>query len=70
MTRARANEDAFDALVSCMAMTARRGEFATLAMPLDPEYRVEGWTWAPAYDEDSPTVRAFADILTLSTAIR
>jgi hypothetical protein len=47
MERARASEDAFDALVSCMAMTARRGEFSGLAMPLDPEYKVEGWTWAP-----------------------
>jgi hypothetical protein len=47
MERARGGEDAFDALVSCMAMTARRGEFARLAMPKDPEYKVEGWTWAP-----------------------
>ena len=47
MEKARASEDAFDALVSCMAMTARRGEFAGLAMPVDPEYKVEGWTWAP-----------------------
>jgi hypothetical protein len=47
MERARGGEDAFDALVSCMAMVARRGEFARLAMPMDPEYRVEGWTWAP-----------------------
>ena len=47
MEKARASEDAFDALVSCMAMTALRGEFAGLAMPLDPEYKVEGWTWAP-----------------------
>jgi hypothetical protein len=47
MEKARGSEDAFDALVSCMAMTARRGEFAGLAMPSDPEYKVEGWTWAP-----------------------
>jgi hypothetical protein len=47
LARARASEDAFDALVSCMAMTARREEFAGLAMPVDPEYKVEGWTWAP-----------------------
>ena len=47
MAQARESEDAFDALVSCMAMTARRGEFAGLAMPVDPEYKVEGWTWAP-----------------------
>ena len=30
MAKARASEDAFDALVSCMAMTARRAEFARL----------------------------------------
>jgi len=47
MEKARASEDAFDALVSCMTMTERRGEFAGLARPLDPEYKVEGWTWAP-----------------------
>jgi hypothetical protein len=47
IAKARACEDAFDALVSCMAMTARRGEFAGLATPMDPEHKVEGWTWAP-----------------------
>ena len=51
MERARGSEDAFDALVSCMAMTARRGELAGLAMPLDPVYKVEGWTWAPGVQE-------------------
>lgn len=44
---AKAGEDAFDALVSCMVMTARREEFAALAMPKDPGHRIEGWTWAP-----------------------
>ncbi|MDR3746311.1 MAG: hypothetical protein P4K80_09300 [Acidobacteriaceae bacterium] len=55
MAQARESEDAFDALVSCMVMAARRAEFSTLAMPLDPEYKVEGWTWAPgvaAKEED------------------
>jgi hypothetical protein len=47
IAKARASEDAFDALVSCMVMTSRRAQFATLAMPLDQEYKVEGWTWAP-----------------------
>lgn len=47
MEKARGSEDAFDALVSCMVMTERRGEFAGLAAPKDPGYRVEGWTWAP-----------------------
>ena len=45
--KARKSEDAFDALVSCMVMTARRDEFAGLAKPKDPSYKVEGWTWAP-----------------------
>jgi hypothetical protein len=47
MAKARGSEDAFDALVSCMVMTARREEFAGLGMPVDPEYKLEGWTWAP-----------------------
>ena len=25
--------------------------FAGLAMPLDPVYKVEGWTWAPGVQE-------------------
>ena len=45
--RARAGEDAFDALVSCMVMTARRSEFGALPQPRDPKYVAEGWTWAP-----------------------
>jgi hypothetical protein len=47
MEKARESEDAFDALVSCMVMTARREEFARLGVPKDPGYMVEGWTWAP-----------------------
>ena len=50
MEKARGSEDAFDALVSCMVMTARREEFARLRMPKDPGYRVEGWTWAPGVE--------------------
>jgi hypothetical protein len=48
LAHARAGEDAFDALVSCMVMTARRHEFAHLPTPKDPAYKVEGWTWAPS----------------------
>jgi hypothetical protein len=51
LEKARGSEDAFDALVSCMAMTARKGEFEELAMPSDPEYKVEGWTWAPGVQD-------------------
>ena len=50
MERARGSEDAFDALVSCMVMTARRSSFARLPMPRDPAARIEGWTWAPEVD--------------------
>jgi hypothetical protein len=52
MERARGSEDGFDALVSCMVMTARRTEFARLGVPRDPGYRVEGWTWAPDVDTE------------------
>jgi len=48
LDHARAGEDAFDALVSCMVMAERRTEFANLPQPRDPKYVVEGWTWAPA----------------------
>ncbi len=47
LTRARASEDAFDALVSCMVMSARRTSFPALPTPRDPAHRIEGWTWAP-----------------------
>jgi hypothetical protein len=52
MEKARASEDAFDALVSCMVMTARRWEFARLGAPEDPGFMVEGWTWAPGCGHD------------------
>jgi hypothetical protein len=47
MQRARASEDAFDALVSTMVMAERRAEFAVLPKPRDPLHGIEGWTWAP-----------------------
>jgi hypothetical protein len=47
MQRARAGEDAFDALVSTMVMAERRETFATLPRPRDPLHGIEGWTWAP-----------------------
>jgi hypothetical protein len=47
MQRARASEDAFDALVSTMVMAERRAAFATLPKPRDPLHGIEGWTWAP-----------------------
>jgi hypothetical protein len=47
MQRARAGEDAFDALVSTMVMAERRETFAHLPTPRDPLHGIEGWTWAP-----------------------
>ena len=44
---ARASEDAFDALVSCMVMSERRSQFVGLPQPRDPAAAIEGWTWAP-----------------------
>ena len=46
LARARAGEDAFDALVSCMVMTQQRESFYSLPQPRDPNYMLEGWTWA------------------------
>jgi len=47
LQRARAGEDAFDALVSTMVMAKRRETFARLPKPRDPLHGIEGWTWAP-----------------------
>jgi len=47
LAKARGSEDAFDALVSMMAMAERRAEFAMLPQPRDPLHGIEGWTWAP-----------------------
>jgi hypothetical protein len=47
MQRARAGEDAFDALVSTMVMAERRETFAGLPKPRDLLHGIEGWTWAP-----------------------
>jgi hypothetical protein len=47
MQKARAGEDAFDALVSTMVMAERRETFTRLPKPRDPLHGIEGWTWAP-----------------------
>jgi hypothetical protein len=47
LQKARAGEDAFDALVSTMVMAERRETFVSLPMPRDPLCGIEGWTWAP-----------------------
>ncbi len=46
LSQAKAGEDAFDALVSCMVMAAQRETFYDLPQPRDPKYKLEGWTWA------------------------
>ncbi len=47
LSKARASEDAFDALVSCLVMTEHRAEFPDLRQADDPVYAVEGQTWTP-----------------------
>jgi hypothetical protein len=54
IARARASEDAFDALVSCMVMAQYREGFYTLPAPRDPAYALEGWTWAPPVSSEIP----------------
>lgn len=46
LAKAKAGEDAFDALVSAMVMAAQREHFYKLPQPRDPKYKLEGWTWA------------------------
>jgi hypothetical protein len=47
MAKARASEDAFDALVTAMVMTEHRREFAALRKTEDEVFRMEGQTWVP-----------------------
>jgi hypothetical protein len=47
MAKARASEDAFDALVSAMVMVEHRREFAGLRKTEDEVFRMEGQTWVP-----------------------
>jgi hypothetical protein len=47
MAKARASEDAFDALVTAMVMTEHRREFAGLRKTEDEVFRMEGHTWVP-----------------------
>jgi len=47
MAKARASEDAFDALVTAMVMTEHRGEFAALRKTEEEVFRMEGQTWVP-----------------------
>jgi hypothetical protein len=47
LAKARASEDAFDALVAAMVMVEHRGEFARLRRTEDEVFRMEGQTWVP-----------------------
>jgi hypothetical protein len=47
VAKAMGSEDAFDALVCCMEMVRRRGEFAGLRATRDEVLRLEGITWRP-----------------------
>jgi len=47
VAKARASEDAFDALVSAMVMVEHRAEFAGLRKTEDEVFRMEGHTWVP-----------------------
>ncbi|NYF91163.1 hypothetical protein RBB79_16225 [Tunturiibacter empetritectus] len=47
VAKARALEDAFDALVTALVMTEHRGEFAELRKTEDEVFRMEGQTWVP-----------------------
>ncbi len=47
LAKAKASEDAFDALVSAMVMVEHRGEFAGLKRTEDEVFRMEGQTWVP-----------------------
>jgi hypothetical protein len=47
MQKAKASEDAFDALVSCLEMVRWRAEFAELTATKDKVLRLEGITWRP-----------------------
>jgi hypothetical protein len=47
VAKACGSEDGFDALVCCVEMVQRRGEFAELGATRDPVLRLEGITWRP-----------------------
>ena len=46
------NEDAFDALVSCVEMVRWRSEFGELGATSDEVLRLEGITWRPGVREE------------------
>jgi hypothetical protein len=50
LARAKASEDAFDALVTAMVMVEHRGEFAGLRQTEDEVFLMEGRTWVPGLE--------------------
>ena len=50
IAKARASEDAFDALVSVLEMVRWREEFARLKATKDEVLRLEGITWRPGIE--------------------
>ena len=54
MAKARASEDAFDALVSAMVMVEHRAEFGRLRRLEDEVFRLEGHTWVPGLVTSAP----------------
>jgi hypothetical protein len=51
LRKAWENEDAFDALVSCLEMVRWRAEFAALTATSNPVLQLEGITWHPGVQE-------------------
>ena len=47
IAKAEGSEDGFDALVCCVEMARRRGEFGQLRATEDEGLRLEGITWRP-----------------------
>jgi hypothetical protein len=48
LERAAGSEDAFDAAVSALVMSAHHAQLSTLATPSGPDYAIEGKIWRPA----------------------
>jgi len=54
LAKARGSEDAFDALVSAMEMSARRGDFLRLEQATDAVTLLEGAVWGAKIPNDCP----------------
>ena len=54
VAKASGSEDAFDALVCCLEMVRHQVEFAPLRATTDPMLRLEGITWRPGVQPETP----------------